>query len=445
MKRSLALGLCVSLLAMPVMATEKDTLKARQDRLSNELEESKKAQAETDAELEITETERDAVATEIRAVDDRLGDLSEQIAIQQFEVDTARDELEATRQQLTVQEEYLEGQKALLNERLRVLQVHEDRSYLQVIFESRSFGDFVTRVMTAQTIAEQDRELIHNYMGEVNRLESLETTQRTQLSFVKQKERELVVTKQELDRTAEMKRDLLVELNEQVELLELEKMTYAEEQAVMAEQSRIIADQLETIATAERERAEAEARAKREAEQKAAEERAKAEAEAREAGNEIEIEAPPEVAPPIEAPTNVSTSIGFIRPVSGYVSSPFGPRNNPLTGVPESHRGIDLVNAPGTPIVAAASGIVIKAAPATGYGNVVFVSHVLNGEVWTTVYAHLNSITVGQGQNVAAGQTVGTLGNTGWSTGPHLQFELHRGKWAPGQPNAINPAPYIGY
>ena len=55
MKRSLALGLCVSLLAMPVMATEKDTLKARQDRLSNELEESKKAQAETDAELEITE------------------------------------------------------------------------------------------------------------------------------------------------------------------------------------------------------------------------------------------------------------------------------------------------------------------------------------------------------------------------------------------------------
>ena len=50
MKRSLALGLCVSLLAMPVMATEKDTLKARQDRLSNELEESKKAQAETDAE-----------------------------------------------------------------------------------------------------------------------------------------------------------------------------------------------------------------------------------------------------------------------------------------------------------------------------------------------------------------------------------------------------------
>ncbi|MDA5560547.1 peptidoglycan DD-metalloendopeptidase family protein [Exiguobacterium sp. MMG028] len=443
MKRSLALGLCVSLLAMPVMATEKDTLKARQDRLSNELEESKKAQAETDAELEVTEAERDAVQTEILVVDDRLNDLSEQIAIQQHEVDTAREELEATRQQLSVQEEYLESQKELLNERLRVLQVHEDSSYLQVIFESRSFGDFVTRVMTARTIAEQDRELIHNYMSEMERLESLETTQRTQLSFIKQKERELVITKQDLDRTAEKKRDLLVELNEQVEQLELEKMTRSEEQAVMAEQNRIISEQLEAIATAEREAAEAAERAKREAEARAAEEQARAEREAREA--ETEVAAPEVTPPPVETPTNVSTSTGFVRPVSGYVSSPFGPRNNPLTGVPESHRGIDLVNAPGTPIVASAPGVVIKAAPATGYGNVVFVSHVMNGEIWTTVYAHLDAITVSAGQQVAAGQTVGTLGNTGWSTGPHLHFELHRGKWAPGQPNAIDPAPYIGY
>ena len=441
MKRSLALGLCVSLLAMPVMATEKDTLKARQDRLSNELEESKKAQAETDAELEITEAERDAVKTEIHVVDDRLNELSEQIAIQQHEVDTARAELESTRQQLSVQEEYLESQKELVNERLRVLQVHEDTSYLQVIFESRSFGDFVTRAMTARTIAEQDRELIHNYMSEMERLESLESTQRTQLSFIKQKERELVITKQDLDRTAEKKRDLLVELNEQVEQLELEKMTRSEEQAVMAEQNRIISEQLEAIATAEREAAEAAERAKREAEARAAEERAQAEAEARES----EVEEAPEVTAPTETPTNVSTSTGFVRPVSGYVSSPFGPRDNPLTGVPEIHKGIDLVNASGTPIVSSAPGVVIKAAPATGYGNVVFVSHVINGEIWTTVYAHLNAITVGAGQQVAAGQTVGTLGNTGWSTGPHLHFELHRGKWAPGQPNPIDPAPDIGY
>lgn len=447
MKRSLALGLSLTLLASPVMATEKDTLKARQDRLSDQLERSKKAQDETDAELDITEAERDAVATEIRAVDERLEGLSEQIAVQQEEADAARTELEATRGQLAAQGQTLESQKALLSERLRVLQVHEDRSYLQVVFESRSFGDFVTRLMTAQTIAEQDRDLIHSYMNEVERLETLEARQRTQLSFVKQKERELVVTKQALDAAAEQKRDLLSELNEQVELLELEKMSRAEEQALMSEQSRIIAGQLEAIATAEREAAEAAARAEAEARARA-EAEAKAQADAKAAAEaEGQVDEKPAVSPPsAEAPTDVAGPMtSFVRPVSGYVSSPFGPRQNPLTGVAESHRGIDLVNATGTPIVAAAPGIVIKAAPATGYGNVVFVSHIVGGEVWTTVYGHLDAITVTSGQTVAAGQTVGTLGNTGWSTGPHLHFELHRGQWAPGQPNAVDPGPYIGY
>lgn len=457
MKRSLALGLSLTLLASPVWATEKDTLKARQDRLSNQLEESKKAQDETDAELEVTEAERDAVTTEIRAVNERLEGLSEQIAVQQEEADTARTELEETRDQLTAQGQYLESQKALLSERLRVLQVHEDQSYLQVVFESRSFGDFVTRLLTAQTIADQDRDLIHSYMSEVERLEALEARQRTQLSFLKQKERELVVTKQALDVAAEQKRGLLSELNEQVELLELEKMSREEEQALMSEQSRIIAGQLEAIAQAEREaaaRAEAEAKAKAQAEAQAraeAEARARADAKA-EADKRTDDKAPtapapaPTTPPPAETPTNVTgPATSFVRPVSGYVSSPFGPRQNPLTGVAESHRGIDLVNATGTPIVAAAPGIVIKAAPATGYGNVVFVSHIVGGEVWTTVYAHLDAITVTSGQTVGAGQTVGTLGSTGWSTGPHLHFELHRGQWAPGQPNAVDPGPYIGY
>lgn len=457
MKRSLALGLSLTLLASPVWATEKDTLKARQDRLSNQLEESKKAQDETDAELEVTEAERDAVTTEIRAVNERLEGLSEQIAVQQEEADAARTELEETRDQLTAQGQYLESQKALLSERLRVLQVHEDQSYLQVVFESRSFGDFVTRLLTAQTIADQDRDLIHSYMSEVERLEALEARQRTQLSFLKQKERELVVTKQALDVAAEQKQGLLSELNEQVELLELEKMSREEEQALMSEQSRIIAGQLEAIAQAEREaaaRAEAEAKAKAQAEAQAraeAEARARADAKA-EADKRTDDKAPtapapaPTTPPPAETPTNVTgPATSFVRPVSGYVSSPFGPRQNPLTGVAESHRGIDLVNATGTPIVAAAPGIVIKAAPATGYGNVVFVSHIVGGEVWTTVYAHLDAITVTSGQTVGAGQTVGTLGSTGWSTGPHLHFELHRGQWAPGQPNAVDPGPYIGY
>ncbi|MCY1690181.1 M23 family metallopeptidase [Exiguobacterium sp. SL14] len=114
-----------------------------------------------------------------------------------------------------------------------------------------------------------------------------------------------------------------------------------------------------------------------------------------------------------------------------------------MTGKPELHRGIDLVNAKGTPIHAAAGGIVLRAGSATYYGNVVIVTHLIDRQVYTTVYAHLDSISVSAGQTVMPGQTVGTLGSTGWSTGPHLHFELHKGEWAVGQPNAVDPAPYI--
>ncbi|MED4360541.1 M23 family metallopeptidase, partial [Geobacillus stearothermophilus] len=61
----------------------------------------------------------------------------------------------------------------------------------------------------------------------------------------------------------------------------------------------------------------------------------------------------------------------------------------------------------------------------SSYGNVIFVSHVINGQTYTTVYAHLEARLVGEGQHVRKGQVIGYMGNTGNSTGPHLHFELH--------------------
>ena len=114
-----------------------------------------------------------------------------------------------------------------------------------------------------------------------------------------------------------------------------------------------------------------------------------------------------------------------------------------MTGKSEIHTGIDLVNAKGTPIQAAAGGIVLRAGSATGYGNVVMITHLIDGKVWTTVYGHLDSVAVKAGQTVMPGTVIGKLGSTGWSTGPHLHFEIHQGEWAVGQPNAVDPAPYI--
>ncbi len=102
------------------------------------------------------------------------------------------------------------------------------------------------------------------------------------------------------------------------------------------------------------------------------------------------------------------------------MSSPFGYRPDPWTGAREFHVGIDLRGPEGTPVYATAPGIVRFAGCETGYGEIVELDH---GYGLSTRYSHLNRILVRPGQAVALHQVIGLMGNTGWSTGPHLLYE----------------------
>ena len=130
------------------------------------------------------------------------------------------------------------------------------------------------------------------------------------------------------------------------------------------------------------------------------------------------------------------------------LTSKFGWRTHPVTGEKNSfHQGIDLARTPNTnvDVVASADGTVIRTGKLGTYGNVVMIQHTINGKRMDTNYAHLKdgSIVVKVGQKVKQGQKIGTMGSTGSSTAPHLHFEIHNGKWATGQPNAINGMDYI--
>jgi murein DD-endopeptidase MepM/ murein hydrolase activator NlpD len=102
------------------------------------------------------------------------------------------------------------------------------------------------------------------------------------------------------------------------------------------------------------------------------------------------------------------------------VTSPFGYRPDPWTGAREFHVGVDLRGNIGTPVYATAPGIVSFAGVATGYGNLVTIEH---GYGLQTRYSHLDKILVSAGAAVGTHQEIGLLGNTGWSTGPHLLYE----------------------
>ena len=125
----------------------------------------------------------------------------------------------------------------------------------------------------------------------------------------------------------------------------------------------------------------------------------------------------------ISAASNpTSSSPGqLVRPVPGTVSSGFGNRVHPISGVVKMHNGVDMNASHGDPIVAAEDGIVILAGVKGGYGNTVMIDH---GGGIVTLYAHQSVIGVTVGQTVSQGETIGRIGSTGQSTGPHLHFEV---------------------
>ena len=117
-----------------------------------------------------------------------------------------------------------------------------------------------------------------------------------------------------------------------------------------------------------------------------------------------------------------SSSEGWVSPVYGYtITSSFGMRVHPVTGVYKLHTGIDIPATTGTPIRAAESGQVITASYQGAYGNCVIIDH---GNGYSTLYGHQSSIAVSVGDTVTRGQTIGYVGSTGYSTGPHLHFEI---------------------
>ena len=127
-------------------------------------------------------------------------------------------------------------------------------------------------------------------------------------------------------------------------------------------------------------------------------------------------------------PDSTRTPTGTLQwplPVAGTITSPFGHRIDPLTGEVSSHTGTDIACAEGTPILAAADGIVTVAngldSWGGSYGYYIQIDH---GTGLETLYAHCSSICVTTGQQVQAGQVIGYVGHTGRVTGSHLHFEV---------------------
>jgi murein DD-endopeptidase MepM/ murein hydrolase activator NlpD len=134
------------------------------------------------------------------------------------------------------------------------------------------------------------------------------------------------------------------------------------------------------------------------------------------------------------APPGAARHLALLWPSGGIVTSRFGWRVHPIFGGREFHTGMDIATRYGSPVAAARAGVVRFVGWKSGYGRIIVVEH--DGGI-ETAYSHLSATLVSPGQQVARGQTIGRIGSSGWSTGPHLFFEVRRN----GVP--IDPARYL--
>lgn len=139
----------------------------------------------------------------------------------------------------------------------------------------------------------------------------------------------------------------------------------------------------------------------------------------------------------------VYTGNGVFRwpvPASSRISGDYGYRTSPIFGVSEFHKGIDISATSGSAVVAAEEGRVLLSYYSSSFGNTVVIDH---GSGLLSLYAHLSSRSVSAGQDVSKGQGVGAVGSTGWSTGPHLHFQVtNKGDIFNG---VVDPNNYLGY
>ncbi|MGX2961614.1 murein hydrolase activator EnvC family protein [Peribacillus sp. JNUCC 23] len=354
------------------------------------------------------------------------------------EINKTNAEIESLKAEIVVLKDRIAKRNELLKERAVSYQEGGGNlNYLEVLLGASSFSEFIDRVSAVATIVEADQDIIKQHEQDKKSLEEAQSAVEKKKSDLEKMLAELTNIKQQLQVQKNQQEVLLAELHKQKEHAEHDIVGFEEEAANLKAQETAVAQaiQLEQKRLADMEAARKKAAAEKAAAAAAKKKQASISSSSSSSGSSSSSSSSSSSNAAVSAPAVSSGT--FNRPSAGYVSSGFGGRWG------KSHNGIDIAASGTVPVVATADGVVIRAYTSSSYGNVVMVSHSINGQTFTSLYAHLNSMSVSAGQVVSKGQQVGYMGNTGHSYGQHLHFELHKGAWNAAKSNAVNPLNYL--
>ena len=350
--------------ALAVSQSQIDALEEQRDALRAEREEMQAGIDELEAQQADVLQQKAALDAQNEVYRQEIELIEEQVSLYTQLVEQKRQEVE-----LATQAE--SEQLATYRRHVRAMEENGRYTYLSILFGSRSLGELMSNLDMIGEIMEADQRSYEQYTAAREQSEQIQAEYETMLTELDSRQSELETEKAALEVQIDEATQMIVDLEAQ---LETDRAAYEEQ---LAKEAALEADIQEMIAELERQ----------------------------EAANSI-----------------VSTGT-YIWPLPGYSpGSAYGWRIHPIWGDRRFHAGEDIGAPSGTPILAADSGIAtVIPDNGNGYGNYIIINH---GGGRTTLYAHMSGFAVSNGATVTQGQTIGYVGSTGNSTGPHLHFEV---------------------
>ena len=380
-------------------ATSMSSLQNKLDKLSQSIVQHKKELSNAKKKEQAAKALESELKEKVTVVQSQISGLKGQIAEVQNSIGLKEQEIAAKEQQITEKEAEIADQWGDFKQHMAAMQELRDGGSVAMLSAVNDLYELLTFNEVMQDISIKDTEILDNMKNAKEALESDKLTLESQRS-------ELQSKKADLDAQNSQMRAKQNELNSSVAAAQ---MSAAEaQQAQKDAQAAIESDEMNYEAV------------KKQIQKMIA-------------------------AAAASKPTLSFT--GFICPLKSYsrISSEYGWRKNPVTGVNKLHAGTDFAAPGGTPIYAAASGYVQVAGWSSGgYGNYVIIYHgkMSDGNTYSTLYGHMKSVATSAGKYVKQGELIGYVGSTGNSTGNHLHLEVWKGG---SKANAVNPRGYIPF
>ena len=414
--RVVSLGLaCVCLLltatAYPASAATNSTsmasLQTKLDKLSQSINQHKKElsdakkkesaakalESELKERVTVLQDQISVLGGQIAAVQNSIGEKEQQIGVMQTQITDKQTQIEEKQNEI-------DGQWDDFKKHMAAMQELRDGGSVAMLSAVNDLYELLTFNEVMQDISIKDTEIMNNMKSAKQELEDDKAALEEQKAGLEAEKAELQSQKSELDSQNAQMKGKQSELNNSISAA---KLSAAEAQAAQQKaQAAIESDELNYEA--------------------------------------VKKEIQKMIAAASASKPQLSFS-GFACPLKSYsrISSEYGWRKNPVSGVNKLHAGIDFAAAGGTPIYAAASGYVQVAGWSTGgYGNYVIIYHgkMSDGNTYSTLYAHMRSVATSAGKYVKQGELIGYVGTTGNSTGNHLHLEVWKGG---SKANAVNP------